>query len=69
MKVLTSINETARKYDVSIAVVTGYQESELKQQVELMYSEKRVDGFIVLYAGKQIVFAIIFSITRFLSFF
>ena len=52
MKVLTSINETARKYDVSIAVVTGYQESELKQQVELMYSEKRVDGFIVLYAGK-----------------
>ena len=27
MKVLTSINETARKYDVSIAVVTGYQES------------------------------------------
>ena len=52
MKVLTSINETARKYDVSIAVVTGYQESELKQPVELMYSEKRVDGFIVLYAGK-----------------
>lgn len=52
MKVLTSINETARKYDVSIAVVTGYQERELKQQVELMYSEKRVDGFIVLYAGK-----------------
>ena len=52
MKVLTSINETARKYDVSIAVVTGYQESELKQQVELMYSETRVDGFIVLYAGK-----------------
>ncbi len=52
MKVLTSINETARKYDVSIAVVTGYKESELKQQVALMYSEKRVDGFIVLYAGQ-----------------
>ena len=32
--------------------MTGYQESELKQQVELMYSEKRVDGFIILYAGK-----------------
>ena len=53
MKILTSINETARDYDVSIAIATGHSAKELKKQIELQYSEKRVDGFIVLYAGKN----------------
>lgn len=53
MKILTSINETARNYDVSVAIATGHSIKELKKQVELQFSEKRVDGFIVLYAGKN----------------
>ncbi|RZI48902.1 LacI family DNA-binding transcriptional regulator [Lactococcus kimchii] len=53
MKILTSINETAREYDISVAIATGHSTWELKKQVELQYSEKRVDGFIVLYAGKS----------------
>lgn len=53
MKILTSINETARDYNVSVAIATGHSTKELKKQVELQYSEKRVDGFIILYAGKR----------------
>ncbi len=52
MKILTAINETARESNVSIAIATGHTQKELKKQVQLMYSERRVDGFIVLYAGK-----------------
>ncbi|MFR0820648.1 MAG: substrate-binding domain-containing protein, partial [Lactococcus lactis] len=39
--------------DVSIAIATGHSAKEFKKQIELQYSEKRVDGFIVLYAGKN----------------
>jgi LacI family transcriptional regulator len=53
MKILTAINETAREFDVSVAVATGHSVEDLKKQVELQYSEKRVDGFIVLYAGES----------------
>lgn len=53
MKILSSINETARDYDISVAIATGHTVAQLKKQVELQYSEKRVDGFIVLYAGKS----------------
>ncbi|MBB5888384.1 LacI family DNA-binding transcriptional regulator [Lactovum miscens] len=52
MKILTAINETARKFNISIAIATGHTQHELKKQVRLLYSERRVDGFIVLYAGK-----------------
>lgn len=52
MKILTAINETARKFNVSIAIATGHTQTDLKKQVRMMYSERRVDGFIVLYAGK-----------------
>ena len=38
---------------MSIAIATGHSVGELKKQVELQLSEKRVDGFIVLYAGKS----------------
>lgn len=53
MKILTAINERARKANVSIAIATGHTVRELKTQVSLLYSERRVDGFIVLYAGKK----------------
>lgn len=53
MKILTSIDETAKKFNVSIAIATGHTHHELKKQVRLLYSERRVDGFIVLYAGKS----------------
>ncbi|MGM9885800.1 MAG: LacI family DNA-binding transcriptional regulator, partial [Lactococcus sp.] len=52
MKILTSINEAARKSNVSIAIATGHTQVDLKKQVRLLYSERRVDGFIVLYAGQ-----------------
>ncbi|MFC4652074.1 LacI family DNA-binding transcriptional regulator [Lactococcus nasutitermitis] len=53
MKILTSINETARESQISVAIATGHTQEELKKQVSLLYSEKRVDGFIILYAGKS----------------
>lgn len=53
MKILSSINEEARNNDITVAIATGHSIEELEKQVRLMYSEKRVDGFIVLYAGQS----------------
>ena len=53
MKILTAINERAFKSGFSIAIATGDTVKELETQVRLLHNEQRVDGFIVLYAGKK----------------
>lgn len=52
MKILTAINDKARKIDVTVGIATGYSIKDLEHQVRMMYLEKRVDGFIILYAGE-----------------
>ena len=51
MKILTSINEEARRQEITVAIATGHSTEDLEKQVRLMYSQSRVDGFIMLYAG------------------
>ena len=53
MKMLTAIIQVAREARVTVSVAAGHTAAELQEQVELMYSTRRVDGFIVLYAGKS----------------
>lgn len=52
MQILTAINAAAQGSATSIAIATGHETEEVERQVRLLWQEKRVDGFIVLYAGK-----------------
>lgn len=53
MEILTAIISSAKEknYTVSIAVSASFQE--LESQVKLMYLQRRVDGFIVLYSEEN----------------
>lgn len=53
MKILTAINEAARQNNITVSIASGHSNDELLSQVKVMYQEKRVDGFIVLYAGEE----------------
>lgn len=53
MKILTAINEAARQNNITVSIASGHSNAELLSQVKVMYQEKRVDGFIVLYAGEE----------------
>ncbi|MFV0555521.1 MAG: LacI family DNA-binding transcriptional regulator [Lactovum sp.] len=55
MKILTAINESARENLVTVAIATGRSVEELESQVRRMHLERRVDGFIVLYAENDSV--------------
>lgn len=52
MKILTAINEEARQSKLTVSIASGHSSEALLSQVKVMYQEKRVDGFIVLYAGE-----------------
>lgn len=52
MKILTAINEEAHQNKITVSIASGHTIEELLSQVRVMYQEKRVDGFIVLYAGE-----------------
>lgn len=52
MKILTAINEEARQSKITVSIASGHTHEALLSQVKIMYQEKRVDGFIVLYAGE-----------------
>ncbi|MDR1606509.1 MAG: LacI family transcriptional regulator [Streptococcaceae bacterium] len=52
MKILTAINEEARQNEITVSIASGYSNDTLLSQVQVMYQEKRVDGFILLYAGE-----------------
>ena len=49
MKILTAINEEAHQNKITVSIASGHTIEELLSQVRVMYQEKRVDGFIVLY--------------------
>ncbi|MFC3929025.1 LacI family DNA-binding transcriptional regulator [Streptococcus caprae] len=53
MEVLTVINEEARERDFSVSIATGKSPEELAKQVSLMYRQKLVDGFVVLYSTRK----------------
>ncbi|WP_161979351.1 LacI family DNA-binding transcriptional regulator [Streptococcus sp. S784/96/1] len=50
MEILTVINDEAKKRDFTVSIATGGTVEELKEQVHLMYRQRLVDGFIVLYS-------------------
>lgn len=53
MEILTAINDEARKNDFTVSIATSDTITELKEQVQLMHRQKRVDGFIVLYSEED----------------
>jgi LacI family transcriptional regulator len=53
MKIMTAINEEARQNKITVSIASGYTVDELLIQVKMMYQEKRVDAFIILYAGNE----------------
>lgn len=53
MEILTTINAEAKKQDFTISIATSHSMEGLVENVALMYRQKRVDGFIVLYSEKD----------------
>ncbi|MBJ8325931.1 LacI family DNA-binding transcriptional regulator [Streptococcus pacificus] len=53
MEILTTINDEAKKKDFTVSIATGDSPESLRDQAKIMYRQKRVDGFIVLYSKKN----------------
>ncbi|GAB2023795.1 LacI family DNA-binding transcriptional regulator [Pseudolactococcus yaeyamensis] len=53
MKILTVINQEARQNKITVSIASGHTNEELLSQVRVMYQEKRVDGFIMLYVEEE----------------
>lgn len=53
MEILTVINDEAKKKNFTVSIAAGDSFESLKDQATLMYRQKRVDGFIVLYSEKN----------------
>lgn len=53
LEVISAMNEEARKQKVTVAIASGNTQEELLESVELMYRQKRVDGFILLYVKEK----------------
>lgn len=53
MEILTAINDEATNNNFTVSIATSNTLSDLKSQVQLMYRQKRVDGFIVLYSEED----------------
>lgn len=53
LEMLTAMSEEASRRKVTIAIASGETEEELLNNVELMYRQKRVDGFILLYSKED----------------
>ena len=50
MQILSTITSEAKLNDFTVSIATGMTVDELEEQVKLMYRQKRVDGFIILYS-------------------
>ena len=50
MEIITAINEEASSNSQVVSIATDALLEELVKQVELMYRQKRADGFIILYS-------------------
>lgn len=53
LEAITAMNQEAGKQDVTISFASGETLEELLENVQLMYKQKRVDGFILLYVRKN----------------
>ena len=53
LEIITAMNEEASKQKVTISVASAPTQEELLANVELMYRQKRVDGFILLYVEED----------------
>lgn len=53
MDILTTINAEATKQDFTVSIATSDSVEGLVEQVQLMYRQKRVDGFIILYSEQE----------------
>lgn len=53
LEAITAMNQEAGKQDVTISFASGETQEELLENVQLMYKQKRVDGFILLYVRKN----------------
>lgn len=53
LEIMTAINDEAVNHQLTVSVATGHNEEELLSNVELMYRQKRVDGFILLYVSED----------------
>ncbi|MBL1225583.1 LacI family DNA-binding transcriptional regulator [Enterococcus sp. BWR-S5] len=53
LEAITAMNQEAGKQDVTISIASGETQEELLENVQLMYKQKRVDGFILLYIRKD----------------
>ncbi|MGT2906476.1 LacI family DNA-binding transcriptional regulator [Streptococcus dentiloxodontae] len=53
MEILTAINDEANHNEFTVSIATSDTLTDLKDQVQLMYKQRRVDGFIVLYSEKE----------------
>ncbi|MFD0846630.1 LacI family DNA-binding transcriptional regulator [Streptococcus saliviloxodontae] len=52
MEILAAVNDEARQHDLTLSIATGTSLDDLYNQVVLMYKQKLVDGFIILYSEK-----------------
>lgn len=50
MEILTAIADEAKKHDFTISMAVSESMEDLERQVQLLYRQRRVDGFIVLYS-------------------
>lgn len=50
MQILSAINSEAKSKGITVAIATGQTNDELIDNVALMYNQRRVDGFILLYS-------------------
>lgn len=50
MEILTAIADEAKKHDFTISMAVSESLEDLERQVKLLYRQKRVDGFIILYS-------------------
>lgn len=53
LEMITAMNEEASQQKVTIAIASGKSEAELLENVQLMYRQKRVDGFILMYSQED----------------
>lgn len=53
MQILSTITSEAKINDFTVSIATGMTVEELEEQVKLMYRQKRVDGFIILYSDPE----------------
>lgn len=53
LEMLMAMNEEASKQKVTIAIASGDSDDALLDNVQLMYRQKRVDGFILMYSKEE----------------